>query len=164
MIHRVAQLQLGQRALVNAANGGVGQALLDLLRAHGVEAIGAAAVNRHDVVRSYGATPIDGRGSPLQAAVRTLHPRGVDAAFDAVGGAQTGQCLASLERGGTLAWYGFMGASSTWALLRSAANVFILADVSARQVLRHHHALAARRANERLEAGNIEGKLVLFAQ
>ena len=60
MIHRKARLQPGQSALVNAANGGVGQALLDLLRAHGVSAIGAAAKVRHEIVSSYGAIPTRG--------------------------------------------------------------------------------------------------------
>src|SRR5882724_7528347 len=67
MIHRVARLEPGGSALVNAANGGVGQALLDVLRAHGVQAIGAAAKARHEIVASYGAIPIEGRSAPLAA-------------------------------------------------------------------------------------------------
>ena len=47
--------------LANAANGEAGQALLDLMRAHGVSAIGAAVRPRHDIVRSYGATRIEGK-------------------------------------------------------------------------------------------------------
>ncbi len=198
MIHRTAGLRPGQRALVNAANGGVGQALLDLLRAHGVQAIGAASAARHDVVRAYGATPIEGRAAPLQLGVHGIAP-GVDAAFDAVGGAQSGQCLACLSPGGTLVWYGFMGAARLPALLRTAATVFLKAPLLGRRgrfygitllyrkdpgPLREDLAklfallaagtikpriaerlplLDARRANERLEAGNIEGKLVLVA-
>ncbi len=199
MIHRVAKLQPGQRALVNASNGGVGQALLDLLRAHGVKAYGAASAARHDLVRSYGATPIEGRTAPIAQGLRAVAPEGVDAAFDAVGGAQSGQLLGSLARGGTLVWYGFMGAGSLPQLLRTAANVFVRAPLTGRhgrfygitmlyrkdpQPLREdlprlfsllsrgqvHPRIAerlplldARRANERLEAGNIEGKLVLVA-
>ncbi len=89
MIHRKARLQPGQSALVNAANGGVGQALLDLLRAHGVSAIGAAAKIRHEIVSSYGAIPIEGRLAPLDAGVHRIRPAGVDAAFDGVGGSST---------------------------------------------------------------------------
>jgi NADPH:quinone reductase-like Zn-dependent oxidoreductase len=199
MIHRVAKLQPGQRALVNAANGGVGQALLDLLRAHGVQAYGAASAARHDLVRSYGATPIEGRAAPIQQGLRAVAPEGVDAAFDAVGGAQTGQLLGSLARGGALVWYGFMGASSVPQLLRTALNVFVRAPLTGRhghfygitmlyrkdpkplledlprlftllaekklhpRIAERLPLLDARRANERLEAGNIEGKLVLVA-
>jgi NADPH:quinone reductase-like Zn-dependent oxidoreductase len=82
MIHREARLQRGQSALVNAANGGVGQMLLTLLRIHGVESLGAAATSKHALMRDLGATPVDGRGAPLDAQVRALRPDGVDAAFD----------------------------------------------------------------------------------
>ena len=199
MIHRVARLQSGQSALVNAANGGVGQALLDLLRAHAVSAIGAAAKARHDVVASYGATPIEGRSTPLHLGVHALRAQGVDAAFDGVGGVQTGQCVSSTRRGGISVWYGFVGAKGPGAVARSAWSLLIgarlrgrrgsfygitklyrknprpfhedlpkLFDLLARRKISPRIAqtfplLDARKANERLEAGGIEGKLVLVA-
>jgi len=199
MIHRKARLQPGQWALVNAANGGVGQALLDLLRAHGVSAIGAAAEARHGIVASYGATPIEGRSAPLDVGVLAVRAEGVDAAFDGVGGAHTGQCVSSTRRGGITVWYGFAGAQGLPALARSAAALFVgarlrgrrgsfygitmmyrknprpfledlpkLFDLLARKRISPRIAevfplMDARKANERLEAGAIEGKLVLVA-
>jgi NADPH:quinone reductase len=199
MIHRTAQLQPGQSALVNAANGGVGQALLDLLRAHGISAIGAAAKTRHDIVTSYGATPIEGRSTALDLGVRLIRETGVDAAFDGVGGVQTGQCVSSTRRGGITVWYGFVGAKGMPALAHSALSLFVgaplrgrrgsfygitrlyrktpqlflddlpkLFDLLAREKISPRVAqtfplLEARKANERLEAGGIEGKLVLVA-
>lgn len=199
MIHREAKLQPGQRALVNAANGGVGQALLDLLRAHGIEAIGAAAAKRHDVVRSYGAVPIEGRGAALDVQIRTLWPEGADAAFDAVGGKQTGQCVRATKKRGTTVWYGFVGASGLFQLIQSAWSTFVGSRLSGKRgafygitmlyrkdpkpfredlttlfallaagkikprIAERLPLLDARRANERLEQGNIEGKLVLVA-
>lgn len=199
MIHRVARLQPGQAALVNAANGGVGQALLDLLRAHAVSAIGAAASTRHDVVASYAATPIEGRSAALHLGVRALRAKGVDAAFDGVGGAQTGQCVSSTRRGGISVWYGFVGVKGLGAVARSAWSLLIgaplrgrrgsfygitklyrkdprpfhedlpkLFDLLARgnispRIAQTFPLLDARKANERLEAGGIEGKLVLVA-
>ncbi|MDP1915894.1 MAG: zinc-binding dehydrogenase [Myxococcales bacterium] len=199
MIEREAKLQPGQWALVNAANGGVGQALLDLLRARGVNVIGAASKSKHDLVRSYGATPIEGRGVALDVSVRAIRPEGVDAAFDGVGGAQTGQCVRATRRGGITVWYGFVGATGLPALIRSALACFVGSRLTGRrgsfygitrlyrqnpQPFREDLAtlfellaakkitpriavrlplLDARKANERLEAGNIEGKLVLVA-
>ena len=125
MIHRKARLQPGQSALVNAANGGVGQALLDLLRAHGVSAIGAAAKIRHEIISSYGAIPIEGRLAPLDAGVHRVRPAGVDAAFDGVGGSSTRQCVLSTRRGGITVWYGFMDAREFSARASSAFSLFV---------------------------------------
>jgi NADPH:quinone reductase len=199
MIHRKAHLQPGQSAMVNAANGGVGQALLDLLRAHGIFAIGAAARARQNIVSFYGATPIEGRTARLDAGVHDVRPEGVDAAFDGVGGASTGECVSSTRPGGITVWYGFVGATQTSALVRSALSLYVgsrlrgrrgafygitllyrknpipfredlpkLFDLLARKRISPRIAqtlplLDARKANERLEAGGIEGKLVLVA-
>lgn len=199
MIHREAQLQPGQSALVNAANGGVGQALLDLLRAHGVTAIGAAAKARHAHMEAYGATAIEGRTAPLDLGVHAVRPEGVDAAFDGVGGAHTGQCVSATRRGGITVWYGFGGASGLPALARSALACFVGSRLRGRRgvfygitmqyrknpqpfledlpklfallgegkikprIAEWLPLLDARRANERLEAGGIEGKVVLVA-
>ncbi len=199
MIHRVARLTPGQSALVNAANGGVGQALLDLLRAHGVQQIGGAAATRHGIVRSYGATPIEGRTAPLDSGVRAILPAGVDAAFDGVGGVQTGQCVAATRRGGIAVWYGFVGVKGLPDVARSALQVFVGSRARGRRgafygitqlyrknpqpfredlpklfallaekkiqprVAQTLPLLEARTANARLEAGGIEGKLVLVA-
>jgi NADPH:quinone reductase len=199
MLHREARLAPGQWALVNAANGGVGQALLDLCRAHGVNAIGAAAAARHPTVSGYGAIPIEGRAAPLGDGVHAIRPDGVDAAFDAVGGAQTGQCVSATRRGGTVVWYGFVGAPGLLDIARSAASLWIRTPLTGRRgvfygitkgyrkdpapfredlprlfgllaagtirpkIAETMPLLDARRANERLEAGKIEGKIVLVA-
>ncbi|HTY12050.1 MAG TPA: zinc-binding dehydrogenase [Bacteroidota bacterium] len=199
MIRRKARLQPGQSALVNAANGGVGQALLDLLRALGISAIGAAAQAHHEIVSSYGAIPIEGRFAPLDDGVHRVRPQGVDAAFDAVGGRATGECIASTRRGGTTVWYGFVGARKTSELVHSYASLFIGSRLKRRRgtfygitmwyrkdplpfredllelfrllqenkiaprIAQTFPLLDARKANERLEAGGIEGKIVLVA-
>lgn len=199
MIHRKARLQPSQWALVNAANGGVGQALLDLLRAHGVKAIGAAAKARHDLVTAYGAIPIEGRSAPLDVGVHAARREGVDAAFDGVGGAHTDQCISSTRRGGITVWYGFVGASGLPAIARSALSLYVGARLRGRRgafygitllyrkdplpfredlpklfavladekiqppIAERLPLLDARRANERQEAGGVEGKLVLVA-
>jgi len=199
MIHRKARLRPGQSALVNAANGGVGQALLDLLRAHGVLAVGAAAKQRHDIVASYGAIPIEGRSVPLDVGVHAVRVEGVDAAFDGVGGAHTGQCVSSTHRGGITVWYGFVGSHGLVDMARSALSLFVRAPLRGRlgsfygitmlyrkdprpffedlprlfdllaqkkiapRIAQTLPLLDAREANERLEAGGIEGKLVLVA-
>lgn len=107
MIHRVAAQRAGESALVTGANGGVGQALLELLRVHGVSAIGAAGARAHELVRALGATPIEGRAAPIDEGVRAIRPEGVDAAYDALGGRFVGQCIRATRKGGWVVGYGF---------------------------------------------------------
>jgi NADPH:quinone reductase-like Zn-dependent oxidoreductase len=109
MIERVAKPRSGQLALVTGANGGVGTALLELLRLRGVSVIGAASPSEHELIRSYGATPIPARGTPVDMSVRSVAPEGVDIAFDVVGGRGTMECIRATKRGGIIVGYGFVG-------------------------------------------------------
>jgi NADPH:quinone reductase len=204
MIERVAKPQSGQLALVTGANGGVGTALLELLRLRGVKTIGAASPSKHDLIRSYGATPIPSRGAPIDVSVHRIAREGVDVAFDVVGGHGTAECIRATKRGGMIVTYGFMGTMkngkqsrrlvflglwSAWvgsrlvgrrgasygitALYRKDPPPFredlpklfdllasgqIKPKIAARLPL-----LEARRGNEMLEAGDLEGKIVLLA-
>ncbi len=196
-IHRSAKLSAGTTALVTAAAGGVGQALVQLLRVHGVRVIAAASPRSHAWLTDLGAEPIEGRADRLDEATLARVPTGVDAAFDGVGGAQLRQCIAATRRGGTVVWYGFMGASSLPTVLRNYWDVFVGARLRGRRasfygitaLYRKDPApfredlpklfdlLAARRiaprialrlpldqareANERLERGGVDGKIVL---
>src|SRR5258708_214519 len=109
MIHRVAKQQAGERALVTGANGGVGQALIELLRVHGVAPIGAASKRAHELVAALGATPIEGRDARIDTGALAIAPDGVDASYDALGGRFVGQCIRATKRGGTVVSYGFSG-------------------------------------------------------
>ena len=124
-IHRVAHAKAGQTALVTGAAGGVGTAVLQLLRLVGVKTYGAASSGKHATVRALGAVPIDYRAGRLDRLVRALEPNGVDLAFDGVGGPRIGSCIGALRRGGHLVAYGFMAASGPLAIVAMFANIFI---------------------------------------
>lgn len=198
-IHRDAKLATGTTALVTAAAGGVGQALVQLLRAHGVRVIAAASARSHPMLRELGAEPIEGRTGPIAAQVLALVPGGVDAAFDAVGGDQLRECIAATRRGGHVVWYGFMGAGSLGTVVRNYFDVYVGAPLRGRRASfygitalyrkdpRPFHEdlpklfsllgerritprialrlplLSAREANERIEKGGVDGKIVLVA-
>ena len=132
MIHRVAKVRPGQTALVTGAAGGVGTAALQLLRLAGVKTYGAASPPKHATVRSLGAIPIDYRAGPLDRLTRALEPKGVDAVFDAVGGANIGPCIGALRRGGTLVGFGFMGARGMLSQMATFANIFLGARLRGR--------------------------------
>jgi len=204
MIERLAKPRSGQVALVTGANGGVGTALLELLRLRGVKTIGAASPIRHDLIRSYGGMPIPSRGVPIDVSVHSIAPEGVDIAFDVIGGHGTAECIRATRRGGMIVGYGFMGTMKNgkqqtglvfltlWsalvgsrlagrrgafygitALHRRNPQPFLedlqrLFDLLARGQIKPRIAarlplLEARRANEMLEAGGLEGKIVLLA-
>jgi len=125
MIHRVAKVQSGQTALVTGAAGGVGTAALQILRLLGVKTYGAASAKKHETVRRLGAIPIDYRAGRLDRLVRELEPRGVDCAFDAVGGANIGLCIRATKRGGIVVGYGFMGVKGAVATLAMFGNLLV---------------------------------------
>jgi len=78
----------GDRVLVHAAAGGVGQAALQICRWKGAEVIGTASASKHARLRELGvAHCIDYRTQDFLAEVKRITGgRGVDIALDAVGG------------------------------------------------------------------------------
>jgi NADPH:quinone reductase len=103
LLHRVAYVQRGQRALVHGAAGGVGQALLVLGSLAGLELWGTARAEHAALVRGLGATPIDYQCDDF---ARVL-PGGFDVVFDGVDKLGYGHSLAALKRGGVLCAYGY---------------------------------------------------------
>jgi NADPH:quinone reductase-like Zn-dependent oxidoreductase len=198
MIHRTARQQAGESALVTGANGGVGQAMLELLHVAGVAAYGAASKRSHDLVRALGGIPIDGREAPVDVGLLAVHPEGVDASYDSLGGKFISQCRRATRRGGWVIGYGvtstfdsylgiagtyfelfvrakLMGRRSTFygitQLYRKTKTPFredlaaLFGLLAARKIQPKIAArlplLDGRKANELLEAGGVDGKLVL---
>lgn len=133
MIHRPAAMQPHQAALVTGANGGVGTALLQLLQAQEVRALGLASKQHFDLIRSLGGEPIESRAKPMDVAVRDVLPDGVDVAFDGLGGAGTGECIRATRRGGLVVGYGFMAAHGAISTMRGMAALFLGARLAGRR-------------------------------
>ncbi len=106
LVHRAAKVTAGERMLVHGGAGGVGTLLLQVGRAAGAVAYATASAGKHAVVERFGGVPIDYRKEDFVAAIRRLAPDGVDAVFDAVGGAHLGRSRAVLRPGGRLVCYG----------------------------------------------------------
>jgi len=110
LLHRLADVKEGQRILIHAAAGGVGTALLQLGRLAGVEMYGTASAGKHQIVRDFGAMPIDYHKEDVAALMRELG--GVDVVFDGVGGARNlWGSYQALRAGGQLICYGFSSAA-----------------------------------------------------
>lgn len=106
MLVRVAAAQRGETVLVHAAAGGVGLAVAELARIHGVRVLGLASPAKHDVLRTYGVEPLDRLDPRWPDAVRRLAPNGVDIVLDAVGGDSWRQGYALLAPVGRLVCFG----------------------------------------------------------
>lgn len=139
MIHRFAHIQPGQSALVTGAGGGVGTALLQLLRLAGAKVYGVDSPPKAEVVRGYGATFINYKEKPFDQSLRALVPEGVDAAFDGIGGANIGLCTSAVRKGGHVISYGFTsavgrdGSSNTLSSLMGMASLFVGARLRGRK-------------------------------
>ena len=88
LLHHTANVQSGERILVQGAAGRTGTALLELGRLAGLEMYGTASKYNHELVSALGATPIDYRTENFVERIRSLTGDGVDAVFDPVGGAR----------------------------------------------------------------------------
>ncbi len=111
MLTRCRPLPRGATILVIGASGTVGTALLDLARHLGLKAIGTCSAKNLSMVERFGATAIDYRAGDFVASVRRLTAdrhggAGVDAAFDAIGGAHFSRSFSCLAPGGQLVGYG----------------------------------------------------------
>lgn len=103
MLVHLGNVRAGDRVLVHAAAGGVGQAALQICRWKGAEVIGTASAGKHARLREAGvAHCIDYTTQDFEAEVkRVTGGKGVDIALDAVGGPsfkKSYRCLAPLGR------------------------------------------------------------------
>lgn len=100
---RRAGVSRGDRVLVPGASGGVGSALLQLLKRRGAEVIAVTSAAKRGNVRRLGAARVlDRDADPLSV----LGADSVDVVIDNVGGAAFGSLLRTLRRGGRYATSG----------------------------------------------------------
>ncbi len=132
MIHRVAKVQRGQTAMVTGAAGGVGTAAFNCWIA-GAKTYGGrlrrASMKFARAWRNADRLQKREAGSPRRA----LEPEGVDYVFDAVGGANIGQCIGALRKGGMVIGFGFMGAPGILSKRGDVRNLFIGARLRGRR-------------------------------
>jgi NADPH:quinone reductase-like Zn-dependent oxidoreductase len=108
MLVWLGNVRAGDRVLVHAAAGGVGQAALQICRWKGAEVIGTASASKHVRLREMGvAHCIDYRTQDFLAEVKRITGgRGVDIALDAVGGDSFRKSYKSLAPLGRLYAFG----------------------------------------------------------
>ncbi|MEZ4769929.1 MAG: zinc-binding dehydrogenase [Caldilineales bacterium] len=106
-LHRSARVRAGETALIVGASGGIGTALLQLGRLAGLTMYGVASTSKHQVVREFGATPIDYRSEDFAEVIYRAEPAGIDVVIDGTTRLETiRKSLSLLRRGGRLVSYG----------------------------------------------------------
>jgi NADPH:quinone reductase-like Zn-dependent oxidoreductase len=171
--HEPVRLE-GKTVLVNGAAGGVGHFAVQIAKWKGARVIAAASGKNEAFLRDIGADEfIDYRKTPPEDFVRD-----VDLVVDAVGGANTGRFLRTLERGGALFPIfplGFSGAGeaerlsvtvSTTQVRSSGAQLKEIGRLLDEGIIRvtvdsTFPLSQARKAHERAAQGHIQGKIVL---
>ena len=108
MLHRSAQAKLGESALIHSAAGGVGTALLQLARLHGMETYGTASTGKLRTIESLGGHAIDYKRSDFLEHIRSSARGGVDIVFDGIGGWNLVRSWRALTTGGRLVAYGLL--------------------------------------------------------
>ncbi|HMB08407.1 MAG TPA: medium chain dehydrogenase/reductase family protein [Isosphaeraceae bacterium] len=106
MLHRSAQARPGETALVHGAAGGVGTALLQLARLHGIQTYGTASAGKLRTIEGLGGHAIDYKRSDFLKVIQGLPRGGVDIVFDGVGGWNLLRSWRALTWGGRLVAYG----------------------------------------------------------
>jgi NADPH:quinone reductase-like Zn-dependent oxidoreductase len=113
MLVHLGNVRPGDKVLIHAAAGGVGQAAVQIARWREAEIIGTASPSKHERLRAAGvAHCIDYTSQDFEAEVRRLTGgRGVDIALDAVGGASFKKSYRSLAPLGRLFLFGASSAA-----------------------------------------------------
>ena len=170
-----ADVQPGQRVLVNGAAGGVGHLAVQIAKARGAHVIGTARAAKHEFLRSLGVDePVDYTAEDVVARAGE-----VDVVFDMIGGDNTATLVPAVRRGGVVIPLtgGVTDATTAAARSREArvtgllvepdhdglAQLVALVEAGTLRVhVEQTFSLAeAARAHEAGEAGRVTGKLVL---
>lgn len=130
-------LPRGATLLVNGAGGGVGVVTVQLARAAGLTVVGTASPAKHDLIASYGATPV-AYGDGVLDRIRDAAPGGIDAVFDLVGGD-------SLRTVSTL--------PADPAQVLSVADKDLAKELGGREIVRDRSSAVLRRLAELVETG-----------
>jgi NADPH:quinone reductase-like Zn-dependent oxidoreductase len=170
-------LKAGDTLIIHGASGGVGSLALQFAKLRGVKVL-ATATGEDGLafVKGLGAdAAVDGRHGDIAAAAHALAPAGVDAVLALAGGETLERCIDALRPGGQVAFpYGvepepkartgvpiirynaIPGVQEFERLNRAIEAVKLQVPIAAQFPLAE-----AAKAQERVEAGHILGKIVL---
>jgi NADPH:quinone reductase-like Zn-dependent oxidoreductase len=107
MLKKIANIKEGNNVFITGASGGVGSALLDLGKMYNLVLYGTASIEKHELLKQFGAFLIDYKSQDFVQIMRNKKPEGLDFVFDGIGGDYIKKSFAILHRGGILVEYGY---------------------------------------------------------
>jgi NADPH-dependent curcumin reductase CurA len=128
---QLAAAQPGERVLVSAADGAVGNVLGQLAKVQSCYVVGAAtsAAGSAGLVEELGFDrALDGSQAELGQELGVAFPSGIDVYFDTVGGAQLGAVLSAMRTRGRIISCGMLSAFAEPAPLKRASNRTVFAS------------------------------------
>ena len=126
VLHWIARVKPGDKALLVGASAGVGTAFLQLSKLAGFRMYGLASLRKHNILTEHGAIPIDYHTQDVVQTLRQSEPGGLDFVFNGRGEEYVERGLTVLRRGGTLVHYGGPESFSRFLLLMAK---FVLYNV-----------------------------------
>ncbi|QMV18871.1 zinc-binding dehydrogenase [Granulicella sp. 5B5] len=155
-----AHVTEGQQVLIHAGAGGIGHVAVQLARAFGAHVYATTSAGKFDIVRGFGATPIDYAVEPVEEYVaKYTQGRGFDIVYDTVGGATLDASFKAVKRytGHAVSCLGW-GTHALAPLSFRGANysgVFTLLPLLTGQGTAHHGEILAE-ASKLVEAGKLK--------
>lgn len=129
MLIRLGHVRSGDRVLIHAVAGGVGQAAMQLCQWRGAQVLGTASASKHERLKALGVTHvIDYHAHDFEKEVQRLtRGEGVDIVLDAVGGKSLRKSYRCLRSPGQLFVFGISSFApgrkrSLWAALAGLAR------------------------------------------
>jgi NADPH:quinone reductase len=157
-----ANVRAGQSVLVQGGAGGVGNAAIQLAKARGARVFATGSTDSADIIRQYGAVPIDYGSTTVEEYVaRHTGETGFDVVYDTVGGSSLDASFSAVRRFGhvvsSLGW----GSHALAPLSFRAATysgVFTLLPLLTGQGRRHHGEIL-REVARLVDAGKIQPRV-----
>ncbi|OUL61938.1 zinc-dependent alcohol dehydrogenase family protein [Flavobacterium sp. AJR] len=137
-----AKVKKGDKVLVHAGAGGVGHIVVQLAKTLGADVYATVSKQKEDIVKSYGATPIDYKTTQVEDYVNQYTDgKGFDIIYDTVGGQSLDDSFKAIRHYGQISsCYAFGTHSLATSSLRSASlhGVFVLHPAISGEGRKHH--------------------------
>ena len=137
-----AKVQKGDKVLVHAGAGGVGHMVVQLAKIFGADVYATVSSQKAEIVKSYGATPIDYKTETVEDYVnKYTDGKGFDIIYDTVGGQSLDDSFKAIRHYGQISsCYAFGTHTLATSSLRSASihGVFVLRPMISNEGRKHH--------------------------